>query len=299
MSITVAEPSETEVRPFLAYSFRHLSKQDCGIRIASVINGRQKTGVNVTDGMFQATKNGVRVGALYCSYRADNNILLWSPTVDDPEALPPLYDALEAYREQKQAKKMIAMRDNQQDEAESQLVALGRFEYVSDILYLAKENCRSFQPEKLRFLPLSERTDGMTGLARIVQRTYTNTADFPALLNRSSAEEMLRLYQAESPFSDDLWFFVQKDGEDIGALLLSDHSEQLELIYMGLIEEYRGENLSCEMVRFTENLARTRARPFLMTAVDKQNIAAVRAYTAQGFRIWDHKSVYLSLKNHF
>ncbi|MDR3196473.1 MAG: GNAT family N-acetyltransferase, partial [Planctomycetaceae bacterium] len=94
-------------------------------------------------------------------------------------------------------------------------------------------------------------------------------------------------------FLPELWFFVRKENQNIGVLLMTDQpEEQIELTYMGLIEEVRGRGYSKEIVRFAKRIANLRKRLFLLTSVDEQNINALKTYLSQGFRVWDRKSVY-------
>jgi ribosomal protein S18 acetylase RimI-like enzyme len=68
--------------------------------------------------------------------------------------------------------------------------------------------------------------------------------------------------------------------------------EQIELTYMGLIEEMRGLGFSKEIVRYAKRIAGLRKRLFLLTSVDEQNAAALKTYLSQGFSAWNRKSVY-------
>ncbi|MDR1478087.1 MAG: GNAT family N-acetyltransferase [Planctomycetaceae bacterium] len=132
-------------------------------------------------------------------------------------------------------------------------------------------------------------------LIKLMAKTYVNTRDFPKLLELSPVDNILDEYWRNIFFRSDLWFFVQKmgEGEDIGVLLLSDvPPEHVELTYMGLIEDARGQGFSREIIQFAQNTTVACGRKLVTTIVDEQNAAALKSYLKRGFVAWDRKKVY-------
>lgn len=131
-------------------------------------------------------------------------------------------------------------------------------------------------------------------LACVVERTYVNSLDCPEVSGLRAVEDTLAGYRLSGPWHPQLWFLLRKDAEDIGCLLLCDRAEEksLELVYMGIIPEYRGKGLSrfliAEAQRQTIGLGRLR----LVLAVDVRNWPALHVYEKAGFCSFARAEVY-------
>jgi GNAT superfamily N-acetyltransferase len=127
----------------------------------------------------------------------------------------------------------------------------------------------------------------------LVKATYDNSLDFPELMQIAPVEHVLQGYKTGSLFRPDLWFLLQKEGVDVGVLLLTDvPPDQMELTYMGLLESARGQGYAKEIVRFARAITSREKRLLLLTSVDEKNISACQSYLSQGFQAWDRKKVY-------
>jgi ribosomal protein S18 acetylase RimI-like enzyme len=196
------------------------------------------------------------------------------------------------------------------------------FSYISDMLMLvsiASENMKQFDNDflhnknypQLQFIPISEtvvknnkslETDKKNyreKLLNLICKTYINAKDFPQLLALTSADRLLDEYEQNVFYRPELCFFVRKlqdsnnGNNDIGVLLLIDSPpDQIELTYMGLVEEERGRGYSQELLQFTQKTAIQYGRKLVLTAVDERNTNALRAYIKQGFLTWDRKKIY-------
>ena len=95
----------------------------------------------------------------------------------------------------------------------------------------------------------------------------------------------------------DRWFFIQRQGTDVGCLLLNDHpaEQQWELVYLGIVPEARGHGWGEQATRFAQSLARRAGRKRLILAVDATNDPAVSAYTKAGFFEVLRRSVFLKI----
>lgn len=298
----ISNPSLDEIEETLQLAFAHLPPEERWPRLEAILPQFRRGALSL-DGVFQARCHGRRVGALYSQKRLDGTVLLWAPTVLEGFSAEPFFEPLRRYCRQTAATAAIALVDRGQTPDRPALEKAG-FEYLSDMLYLvltisgntagdAAKNTPASE-DGLRFLPMSEATgDAFGRMMEIAQATYQNTRDFPPLLQILSARDILENCRDSAPFSPELWFFVRKDDRDIGLLLLSDASNgQIELTYMGLVEEARGFGYGREIVRFAARLARSRNADHLLTSVDEQNPAALHSYLSQGFRAWDRKNLY-------
>jgi ribosomal protein S18 acetylase RimI-like enzyme len=179
-------------------------------------------------------------------------------------------------------------------DAES-LLAVG-FQHVSDLLYLVclAEDFPTHPPSpKLRFEPYSPALHAR--FAQLVDATYEDTRDCPAVNGVRGIDDVLQGYRATGSFSPERWFIVSHQGEDIGCLLLTDYPEHgiWELIYMGVLPAARGRSWGLGIVRHALWLSRQASRSRLVLAVDAANEPALRMYAAAGFRTWDRTSAYI------
>jgi len=302
--LTITNPTAAELVITLQVAFQHLSPNECDLRIGAIMQ-RHHSGELDLKGIFQATHENRLVGAMYSQCRPDGSVMLWVPAMIPGFPLEPIYESLAQYCRSQQAFAAVAMADRDQPFDERALCSVGQFRFLSDLIYLATEiapNEQANVPYRLQFIPLSEYSgDIMEGiaegtterLARLVKATYEGSLDFPELMQIAPVEFVLQGYKAGALFRPELWFIIQKEGVDVGVLLLTDASpEQFELTYMGLLESVRRQGLSREIVRFAREITRREQRLLLLTSVDEKNVPACQAYLAQGFRAWDRKKVY-------
>jgi GNAT superfamily N-acetyltransferase len=183
------------------------------------------------------------------------------------------------------------------------------FKYTADLLYLVSGQDKfpqALPPSELIFESLAataETTVSATQTARlaaVVQRTYVNTQDCPAIHGMRTPDDVLATYRTVGTFNPSRWFFVRHNNADIGCLLLADHPQHLqcELVYMGLASEARGRGWGVEVVRFAQWQARQanydgKHAERMVLAVDAANSPAISMYAAAGFETWDRRSVFL------
>ena len=130
-------------------------------------------------------------------------------------------------------------------------------------------------------------------LRDVVEATYAETLDCPALDGLRSATDALEEYRKSPGYDPRLWFFVREAGQDVGCLILADHAEQdhWELVYVGVVPAARGRGLGLRVVRQAQHLARVADRGRIVLAVDVANRPAVAMYEASGFGEWDRRRV--------
>jgi len=132
-------------------------------------------------------------------------------------------------------------------------------------------------------------------LAHIVEATYEQSLDCPAMDGLRSIEDILDGYRATGRFDPSRWLIVEHEGRDVGCLLLTDHPmhENWELVYMGVVARDRGHGWGVEIARHAQWLTRQAGRPRLVLAVDAANGPGIEMYSAAGFQAWDRRAVYL------
>ena len=294
--LTITNPTEAELENTLQVAFQHLSPNEFDLRIGAIMQQHQLGQLDLT-GIFQAKHEGTLVGAMYAQRRPDGSVMLWVPTVANDFPLEPMYESLTQFCHSQNAFAAIAIADRNQTFDEHVLCSTGQFRFLSDLVYLATEiasNEQSDTPYHLQFVPLSDYSEDISDrLTQLVKNTYEQSLDFPELMQIAPVESVLQGYKAGGLFRPELWFFIQKNGVDIGVLLLTDaSSEQFELTYMGLIESARRQRFSQEIVRFAREITSREKRLLLVTSVDEKNVPACQSYLSHGFKAWDRKRVF-------
>lgn len=180
--------------------------------------------------------------------------------------------------------------------ADAELLAEIGFRHVSDLLYLV--SLRGSFPtalpqDALEFLAYS--TAGHARLAKVLERTYVGSLDFPSVGSVRNVDDVLAGYRAAGLFDPARWMIVRHAGADVACLLLTDDppNQQWELTAMGLVPEARGRGLGVAVVRHAQWLTRQAGRDRLVLAVDAANAPAIATYAAAGFILWDRRSVIL------
>ncbi|MCL2004544.1 MAG: hypothetical protein FWG73_00100 [Planctomycetaceae bacterium] len=295
--LEITHPTEAELEGVLHFAFGHLPANEFSLRIASMMLQYQ-TGRIDLQGIVQAKHAGQLVGVLYAQTRPDNSVMLWIPAMEPGFPLEPMFEPFLQFCRSKNAFAAIAIADRNQSFDEQAFCSAGQFRSLSDLVYLVSElspDDAPAKPSRLQFIPLSDYAEDVSErLIRLVKETYLDTLDFPELMQIAPVEQVLQTYKTEAPYRPELWFFIQRDGIDVGVLFLTDSGpEQFELTYMGLITSVRGQGLSREIIHFAKAITFQENRFLLLTSVDGQNHPACQTYLSQGFKAWDRKKLYI------
>ena len=294
--LKITNPTEAELEITLRVAFQHLSPDESDLRIGAIMQQYQLGRIDLR-GIFQAKHENTLVGAMYAQCRPDGSVMLWVPTMAKGFPLEPMFESLEQFCQTHNAFAAVALADRNQPFDEQALCSVSQFQFLSDLIYLATEispNEWTETPYHLQFVPLSDYSEDISDrLEQLVKATYQDSLDFPELMQIAPVEHVLQGYKTGALFRPELWFFVQKEGTDVGVLLLTDASpEQFELTYMGLLQSARRQGFSREIVRFAREITSREKRPLLLTSVDEKNVPACQSYLLQGFQAWDRKKVY-------
>ena len=133
-------------------------------------------------------------------------------------------------------------------------------------------------------------------LARLVERTFEQTLDCPALNGRRTAAQVLEGFLDGRALRQlgRWWELLEWDDEPVGCLLLQAHASDLvEIVYLGLVPAARGRRLGQQLVHRAIGHCQTRGARWLIAAVDEQNWPAVGMYRATGFFEHQRFSVWL------
>jgi mycothiol synthase len=257
-------------------------------------------------GLFAARREGRLVGAILSQMHPGRSAELWLPRVRPGETEDPGKTEDTASRllellcqwlvehEVRIAQLLLATAT----ESEAALLRRWGFDHLADLLYLVclASDFPTAQPvTPLQFEPYCG--DNHQRLVAAVEATYRHTLDCPQLNGVRQIDDVLDGYRAMGEFDPGRWLLIRHEGRDVGCLVLADYpqSDNLELVYMGVVPEARGRQWGTDIVRYAQWRASQAGRPRLVLAVDAANQPAIAMYAAAGFRAWDRRRVYLKV----
>lgn len=268
--------------------------EECVRRLAADI----ASGMLSREGLLEARRGAKRVGAAWFQDLGGRAAMVWPPRLAPGEPAATAMRLLVAGCELLSRGGVLvahALLPTVTPEDDTVLRATG-FSPLATLLYLGCEE-PAFPTEPpggaLDLTPFDPAEEER--MARLVEATYVGTLDCPAMNGLRSVEEVLAGYRSAGSFSPKNWHFVQREGRDVGCLLLSDYPREgnLELVYMGVIPSGRGNGWGKVICRHAQWLARQAERPRLVLAVDEANQPALAMYASVGFRAFDRRTVYL------
>src|SRR5262249_31332116 len=154
------------------------------------------------------------------------------------------------------------------------LKAVG-FRHLADLVYLSCEAARfplvAPDPCEVEFEEF--RLDQRQRMADVMQRTYEGTLDCTALDGVREMNDVINGYMATGAFRPENWLCVRNDGRDVGVLILADHpgAKHRELVYMGIVPEFRGRGWGRQIAHYAQWLTRGARLERLLVAVDAAN----------------------------
>lgn len=143
--------------------------------------------------------------------------------------------------------------------------------------------------------------DRIDAFSHLISRTYVDSLDCPALAKFRAPHEIIQSYRAAAAFAPDLWYFVEAVGREggepstIGCIILARHPGPatrtpnlinpacvIELVYMGIVPEYRSQNYAQSMMTLTTDICEQQGAERLILAVDEANAPALAVYRRSG-----------------
>ena len=247
-------------------------------------------------GLYVARGQGEICGAVLVQQQPGRTAILWAPgsSPADPAVEARLAQAADKHLAARGPVLAQSLLADSSDPKIAVLEGIG-FTRLTELEYLVAEARPAEtdgRPEPLTFE--AYRPAERQRLARVVEATYIDTLDCPQLDGTRDIDDVITGYQATGEFDPEKWFFVVQDGQDVGVVLLSEHSgaSQWELVYMGLVPQARGRGLGQAMVEDALHRAWTARVESILLAVDTDNRHAVELYRRLGFRVWNRRVVY-------
>jgi ribosomal protein S18 acetylase RimI-like enzyme len=248
-------------------------------------------------GLFGAYRGRQMVGASLGQPQPGRLAALWPPQLVSDEPQLTGLDLLRAVDQHLAAQgvQMAQALLGPEAEPDAEVLLQGGYVHLSDLLYLvcASGAFPAAEPAtELEFEPWASAQQRR--LAAIVEATYAETLDCPAVNGVRDVEDVLAGYGVAGAADPRRWLIVRHDAADVGCLILADYPQHdtWELVYMGVVRGARGRGWGGQIARHAQWLARLSGRSRLVLAVDAQNEPALAMYAAAGFQAWDRRAVY-------
>jgi ribosomal protein S18 acetylase RimI-like enzyme len=134
-----------------------------------------------------------------------------------------------------------------------------------------------------------------TRFAEVIERTYDGSLDCPAFTGFRSGVEALESHRAAGVFDPTMWTLFEVDGRAAGILLLAPQPDQKasELVYTGIVPEFRGRGLGKKIVEYALHHVQRRRDVRMCLCVDSSNHYACAIYDAVGLTVEGTRSVWL------
>ena len=122
-------------------------------------------------------------------------------------------------------------------------------------------------------------------LAGVISRTYEHSLDCPGLAGRRQMCDIIASHRSSGIYNPRCWWFPYVGDTPAGCILVSDYPQlgSADVVYLGVVPEFRGRSLARVMLRRAERLAWQRGLSSMPLAVDLANSYAIKAYQAEGF----------------
>jgi GNAT superfamily N-acetyltransferase len=251
--------------------------------------------------VWGAFREGILAGSLLTQVQPGRSAMLWPPRLSSGESKETAGRLMEAALQalsESDLRIVQALLPTDVGEDVDVLRTAG-FRHFSDLLYLVCVDADFPTVEiaplssDVEFVPVTDEQEPR--IATLVEATYVDTRDCPAVNGLRSIDDVLLGYRATGRYDSQGWLYVRHRGEDVGCLITADHPPHntRELIYMGLVPAARRKGLGTVVIHHALWLAARDRQKRVVLAVDAANEPALRMYAAAGFQAWDRKSVFI------
>jgi len=173
------------------------------------------------------------------------------------------------------------------DHSRRELCLACGFSSLTNLIYLYRSRQRSplviDPPKNIRWVPYDDSSHEM--FKQVIAQTYQDSLDCPELENMRDMEDVICAHKASGEFDQKLWNVLLLNGQPAGVLLLSPlrNGDMMELTYMGLGREYRGQKFGLVLLSKAMQDVDQTALAGLTLAVDQRNHPAHQLYLRFGF----------------
>ncbi len=289
LHVRVAEQPEEQLRAAELL----LSDRALGQEVASLLGGLSRI-----DGLVLATLGGAPVGACWVLATEGPAALFVPPVLAEgapEETARRLWSTAAAWARAVGCRRLQSFIVEPGGGTVGDFLGSVGFRHGPALHYLMAMADRSSEPELPpgylwhRYVPADEAI-----WRQVLEATYAESLDCPDLADGSSPQEALEQYRAAGESGDRWWWLLRCGHRDAGCLLLADHPayDQMELVYVGVVPEFRGRGLGQIAARRSRCIAGHLGRKRVVLAVDARNVPALAMYDRAGFVRTETRKLY-------
>jgi GNAT superfamily N-acetyltransferase/nucleotide-binding universal stress UspA family protein len=275
----------------LALLFAPFAEDERPERIAATLQSVAQGRLSL-DGLLWAWRDHRPVAAALTMAQPDGIALVWPPSMLaeqlDAETIADAMLSELTQRLDAAGVKLSQVLVDALDEHEQQRLLRHGYAHQTELFFLGRpltEPWPAPSPEPaLSAISLSACNDEGR-FAALLEATYRGTADCPWMEGLRTGAAALACHRLTGRFNPDLWRIFSLEGRDAAICLLAEHPEQdaIELVYFGVVPEFRGRGLGRRLLAEALAVGAARGRSVLFLAVDAQNHYANPLYAELGF----------------
>ena len=235
-------------------------------------------------------------GATYHYFSDDRTCWLWGPVIQQPYSISPddigaamiAHITTEADREGAWLTQCLL---NERESLTTRLLLANGFTHIADVDILRRtvDDLDLVPPPAADVTFRSWQKSSHREFASLLERTWIDSFDCKPLLNKRNGNDALFSHATQTEGSQsELWNLMYVNNQPAGVLLLShsadDCTAAMDVVYMGIVPEFRGKSLGLTLLRHALQTAINRSAQSIQLAVDTANIPARRVYDSFHFQ---------------
>jgi mycothiol synthase len=286
----------------LLLSRPELTQSELDHNIDHLIRYVQKSNLSV-DECLVARQNGQNVAACLCIDSPGRTASVFIPDASRlPRITPEVLALLEHAATQAEQRRIRLMQAMLASDAkhEATIFRQAGFNLIAQLIFMENDLLRPLPPARLpvstvNWITYSQDTHSM--FAKTIEGSYIESLDCGSLNGLRDIEDILASHRAVGQFEPKLWFLAQIGGEPVGVILLAYLPDRwsFELVYMGLLKDWRGRGYGTALLAHGLEVAQARAGSAFALTVDIRNQPAIGLYQRFGFKEISRRDAWIKI----
>lgn len=295
-SITVRPAAPLTVLDAVRLLHVETPREEQAVAVATLLDEIRRDD-HLAELLFEARNDGVLVGVTFAHVMPGAAASIWAPALvlgAEPWVAKLLLNRLHEKLGQLGCVWLQALVDSRQVRGIEALAVFG-YAKIASLSYLVWSPQAAPASDNSGVLELvSYEPRDYERLASIVERTYIDTLDCAPIEGKRNVAQILEGYRNTGESGTKNWWLARSNGQDVGCLLLATHDQglRLEIVYLGLSPEGRGQKWGDNLLSHAQKQAETLHVSLLVTAVDEANLPAMKLYARHGFELLTRREVW-------
>ena len=304
LKISLVKPERRALALRLLFARFPLVEQ--ATRLDEALRNAERGSLNL-DGLLLAEEGEQPVGAALMMNQPDGVALVWPPVITcqttdvagaEKALMSRLCDEIDSI-----GAKLSQCLLTPDDVTETELLQGHGFIHAADMFFLARPLTRGDCEMDSSVGELDHEIfceANKDRYASVIEQTYQGSLDCPFLNGFRSGSDALASHKLSGRFDSSGWRLYRQETEDLGVLMLNEHPDQdaIELVYFGIVPEFRGEGLGRRILAEGVRTAAKSGRSVMFLAVDCGNTYANALYSELGFTELARRRVMIRCSSH-